>query len=67
MDVAVIESHKARARAWFEALRDEICASFEALEDTLPAAAPLADKPAGRFTRTPGNAPTITAKPAAAA
>src|SRR5690606_5050988 len=39
--------------AWFESLRDEICAAFEKLEDTLPASAPNADKPAGRFVRTP--------------
>ena len=48
-----LDSRKARARAWFETLRDDICAAFETLEDTLPAAAPLADKPAGRFVRTP--------------
>ncbi len=41
---------KAEARAWFETLRDQICAAFEALEDAPPIAA-LADKPAGRFTR----------------
>jgi coproporphyrinogen III oxidase len=41
---------KAEARAWFETLRDQICAAFEALEDAPPVAA-LADKPAGRFTR----------------
>jgi coproporphyrinogen III oxidase len=54
-DPAVLEARKARARAWFEQLRDDICAAFEALEDALPAGAPLADRPAGRFVRTPWN------------
>ena len=53
MDAGQIEARKARARAWFESLRDEICAAFEAIEDTLPAGAPHADRPAGRFVRTP--------------
>ncbi|MBS0245021.1 MAG: oxygen-dependent coproporphyrinogen oxidase [Proteobacteria bacterium] len=48
-----LDDHKARARAWFEDLRDQICLSFERLEDALPASAPLADKPPGRFVRTP--------------
>jgi coproporphyrinogen III oxidase len=48
-----LDDRKARARAWFERLRDDICAAFEALEDALPAPAPLGDKPAGRFVRTP--------------
>ena len=50
-----IDSRKIRARAWFEALRDDICRSLETLEDALPAAAPMADRPAGRFMRTPWN------------
>jgi coproporphyrinogen III oxidase len=46
-----LESRKARARAWFEELRDQICAAFEALDDEAPAAL-YPGKP-GRFVRTP--------------
>jgi coproporphyrinogen III oxidase len=53
MDTDKIEARKKQARAWFEALRDQIVAAFEAVEDALPATSPLADRPAGRFTRTP--------------
>ena len=49
----MLESRKARARAWFETLRDDICTAFESLEEQLPPSAPLADRPAGRFVRTP--------------
>ena len=53
------EPQKQRARAWFEALRDDICAAFEALEDelgeaiaeTLPIAEQLSGLPPGRFER----------------
>ena len=31
-----IEDRKTRARAWFESLRDQICAAFEKLEDDAP-------------------------------
>jgi coproporphyrinogen III oxidase len=51
MDMSLIEERKARARAWFEALRDDICAAFERLEDDAPAALYPGD--AGRFVRTP--------------
>jgi coproporphyrinogen III oxidase len=51
MDIAVIEEQKARARAWFEALRDDICAVFETLEDDAPPS--LYPGHAGRFVRTP--------------
>src|SRR5438105_12294058 len=52
-DAAILKQRKSRARAWFEQLRDDICAAFEALEDALPAAAPLSARAAGRFVRTP--------------
>ncbi|HMK79624.1 MAG TPA: oxygen-dependent coproporphyrinogen oxidase [Xanthobacteraceae bacterium] len=53
IDNSMIAQRKSRARAWFEALRDEICAAFEAVEDALPSGAPLSDRAAGRFVRTP--------------
>jgi coproporphyrinogen III oxidase len=53
MDAGQTEARKARARAWFEHLRDDICAAFEAIEDDLPYGAPLVDRAAGRFVRTP--------------
>ncbi len=51
MDSSDIESRKTRARAWFEALRDEICSAFERLEDAAPASLYPGD--AARFVRTP--------------
>lgn len=48
---ADIESKKAEARAWFEALRDRICNAFERLEhDALPN---RSGQSAGQFERTP--------------
>jgi coproporphyrinogen III oxidase len=49
----LLDSRKARARAWFESLRDDICTAFESLEDELPADAPRGDEAPGRFARTP--------------
>ncbi|MFT3729056.1 MAG: oxygen-dependent coproporphyrinogen oxidase [Terricaulis sp.] len=46
-----VEDRKQRARAWFESLRDQICAAFETLEDEAPAS--LYPGAAGRFVRTP--------------
>lgn len=48
-----LDDKKAQAKAWFESLRDDICASFEALETDLPASAPHGDEAPGRFERTP--------------
>jgi coproporphyrinogen III oxidase len=53
MDSAKTEARKQTAKSWFEALRDRIVAAFEGLERTLPAGAPLGDRAAGQFIRTP--------------
>lgn len=44
-----IEPLKARAHAWFEELRERLCAVFEQIEDDLD----VPGQPAGRFARTP--------------
>jgi coproporphyrinogen III oxidase len=49
----MIDRWRQQARRWFEVLRDELCAALERLEADLPAGAPLADRNAGRFVRTP--------------
>jgi coproporphyrinogen III oxidase len=58
-----IEARKARAKAWFESLRDRITSAFESLEDALPASATLADRSAGRFVRTPWSRTDHTGSP----
>ncbi len=45
----MLEDRKAKARAWFEALRDDICAALDKVEDD----APSSGSAAGRFVRTP--------------
>lgn len=51
MTPEVLADRQARAAGWFAALRDRICAAFEALEDALPADASHGDLPPGRFQR----------------
>jgi len=63
MDTGKLERRKQTAKAWFEELRDRITAAFEALEDALPKAAPLADRPAGRFSRSPWSRTDHTGAP----
>jgi coproporphyrinogen III oxidase len=49
----LLAERQARARAWFEKLRDRACASLEAIEDA-SAGVPGADgRPPARFVRTP--------------
>jgi coproporphyrinogen III oxidase len=48
-----LEQKKAIARAWFEKLRDDICASYEKLEANLPETAPHGTDKPGTFVQTP--------------
>src|SRR5882762_7523093 len=61
MAVDNLESRKARAKAWFEALRDDICAALERLEDEAPS--PLYGPTTGRFARTPWSRTDHTGAP----
>jgi len=61
MDAGQLESRKTRARSWFERLRDDLCAAFEALEDEAPPA--LYGAAPGRFVRTPWNRTDATGEP----
>ncbi|MBI3453263.1 MAG: oxygen-dependent coproporphyrinogen oxidase [Rhodospirillales bacterium] len=49
MTAHLANTRKAEAKAWFETLRDRICAAFEAIEDDTRG--PNAGLPAGRFER----------------
>lgn len=46
-----LDGNKSKAKAWFEKLRDQICAAFEQLEDE--AGEIYADSAPGRFQKTP--------------
>jgi coproporphyrinogen III oxidase len=61
MDAGQLEARKARAKQWFEALRDDICAAIEALEAEAPAALYSGD--AARFVRTPWSRTDHTGAP----
>jgi coproporphyrinogen III oxidase len=50
------EALKPAAQAWFEQLRNRICAAFEAIEDAQHG--PFGDRPPGRFARTVWRRPT---------
>jgi coproporphyrinogen III oxidase len=62
-DISLHEPHKSRARAWFETLRDDLCAALERLEDDLPPSAPRGGEKPGRFARTPWNRTDHTGNP----
>src|ERR1700694_4411566 len=61
MNMSVIEDRKARARSWFERLRDDICIAFEKLEHDAPAS--LYPGGAGRFERTSWDRTDHTGQP----
>jgi coproporphyrinogen III oxidase len=62
-DPAILTQRQAQARAWFESLRDRICAVLEQIEDELPADAPLSQREPGRFVRTPWERPDHSGQP----
>src|ERR1700733_14508867 len=61
MDISKLDERKARAKAWFESLRNDICAAFERLEDEAPPA--LYSGAAGQFVRTPWQRTDSTGQP----
>ncbi len=45
------DAHKREAQAWFESLRDELCAALEKIETEAKATTPVSDNQPGKFTR----------------
>jgi coproporphyrinogen III oxidase len=58
-----LDERKAKARQWFEGLRDELCRALEALEDEAPAALTPEIAEPGRFVRTPWQRTDHSGKP----
>ena len=59
-DMPPHEAMKPDAQRWFESLRNQICAAFEAIEDEYSQGGqdgPLHDRPPGRFERKPWSRP----------
>jgi coproporphyrinogen III oxidase len=63
METGQIEQRKERTGVWFESLRDQILAAFEALEDALPSSATLGERTPGHFEHTPWNRTDHTGSP----
>jgi coproporphyrinogen III oxidase len=61
MTTTDLSKEKSETRAWFEALRDRICAEFEKIEGELTGT--HAGQPAGRFERKPWQRPRETDGP----
>ena len=58
-----LDQQKSAARAWFEALRDQICAALEKLEADLLQTAPHGTEAQGHFVRTPWDRTDHSGKP----
>lgn len=56
-----ISERQALAAAWFSSLRDQICATFEAIEDELTGT--FSERPPGRFERTAWDRPDEAGQP----
>jgi coproporphyrinogen III oxidase len=59
--IGELAEERARAKAWFEDLRDEICSEFKRIEHELTG--PMADRAPGRFVQTPWSRTDHTGAP----